>query len=111
MDRDVRLTERQLWHGAEAVRRRRNALIRQLERSSYASKPGMKESVQRELVELHGLLEILEHNHRAIGRNFAERLNSQARPAEIREANERADRADRNARLNAIHTGTYKAGE
>lgn len=71
LSRDIRLTERQLFHGHDAVARRRRELEKRLERTSYASKPNMEARVRDEIAELRELERILQHSWEQIGRQFA----------------------------------------
>lgn len=71
LGRDIRLTERQLWHGERAVARRVKELEKRLDRTSYAGKPGMLNSVRDELGELRELQRVFKHNHQQIGRQLA----------------------------------------
>lgn len=74
LTRDVRLSERELYHGREAIQRRMRELRKRLERTSYAGKPGMEQAVRDELAALTSLAYTLDIAHRAIGRSFAEKF-------------------------------------
>ncbi len=71
LDRDVRLTERQLWHGADAVARRRRELEKRLDRTSYAGKPNMEASVREQIATLAELETMLRVAHTQIGHKLA----------------------------------------
>lgn len=71
LSRDIRLTERQLYHGRAAVQRRIRELEKRLEKTSYEGKPNMLNSVLNELHELRELHRVLDHNHNQIGRELA----------------------------------------
>lgn len=80
MDRDVRLTERQLFVGGEAVRRRMRQLKRSMEAAEEKARRGdpyqrgTYERHAREYDELAELHRVLKHNHAALGEQLARRL-------------------------------------
>jgi len=74
LSRDIRLTERQLYHGFNAAARRRRELQKRLDRTSYEGKPGMLQRVLDELDELRELERVLHHNWQQIGRELAAKI-------------------------------------
>ena len=73
LDREIRLTERQIFHARGAVAARVKMLEARLKKSTYAGKPGMLDAVITELSELRELHAELDHNYRQRGREFVGR--------------------------------------
>lgn len=80
MERDVRLTERQLYLGGEAVRRRMRQLKRSMEAAEEKARRGdpyqrgTYASHTREYDELAELHRVLKHNHTVLVEEFAEKV-------------------------------------
>lgn len=81
--RDVRLTDRQIIVGRDAVSRRRRELDRRLKRTSYDGKPGMLQNVLDDIQTLRELEEILEVARRQIGWQVAAELGLKQQRGEV----------------------------
>jgi rRNA-processing protein FCF1 len=71
LSRDIRLSADELVIARNAMNRRRVELERRLEKTSYAGKPGMKETVLRELETVRELERSFEHGRAQLARQFA----------------------------------------
>lgn len=73
-DRDIRLSSTQIMRLADACRRRRRQIEKQLERSSYDTQPYARMKLEANLDDLRELEVIMEHNRKAIAQGFADRV-------------------------------------